>query len=124
AVLPVQHLVADLHIHRDALVLLEPARAHGNDLALLRLLLRGIGDIQTAAHLLRLLERTDNDAVRQRVDLHTGLGGHTVCSSLLWLRLQRVDEKMNLSTLVWRVLAMDSTGGWKPSQAENRRTDL
>jgi hypothetical protein len=26
----------------------------------------------------------DDDAVGQRVDLHTGLGGHTVCSSCLW----------------------------------------
>src|ERR1041385_2241564 len=44
-VLPVEDLVADLHVHRDALVLLEAARANRDDLALLGLLLRGVRDV-------------------------------------------------------------------------------
>src|SRR3954466_4833516 len=87
AVLPVQHLVADLDVHRNALVLLEAARSHGNDLALLRLLLRRVGDVQASAHLFGLLEGPNDDAVGQWVDLDSGLGGHTVSSSFLWLRL-------------------------------------
>src|SRR4051812_31509550 len=82
AVLPVQHLVADFDVHRNTLVLLESARSDGNDLTLLGLLFRRVRDIQPTAHLLALLERTNDDAVGQRADLRTGLGGHTVCFSL------------------------------------------
>src|SRR5687767_13790819 len=76
AVLSVEDLVADLHFHRHSLVLLEAARARSDDFALLRLLLGGVGNVETAAHLLRLFERLDDDAVRQRVDLDAALGGH------------------------------------------------
>src|SRR4051812_37545644 len=82
AVLPVLHLVANLDVHRNALVLLESAGSDGDDLALLRLLLRCVGDIQPTAHLFALLERSNDDAVGQWADLRTGLGGHTVCFSL------------------------------------------
>jgi hypothetical protein len=78
AVLPVEHLVADLHVHRDALVLLESARSDRDDLALLRLFLGGVGDVQAAAHLLRVLQSLDDNTVSQRCDLHGrgALGSH------------------------------------------------
>src|SRR6266566_2534353 len=43
-VLGVDDLVPDLHVEGDPLAVLEPARAHRDDLALLRLLLRGVRD--------------------------------------------------------------------------------
>src|SRR5665647_2265189 len=55
AVLPVQHLVADLHAHRDELAVLVAARTNGDDLTLHRLLLRRVRDVQAAAHLLGFL---------------------------------------------------------------------
>src|SRR5437762_2952193 len=42
AVFSVQHLVPDFDLHGNALVFLEAARSNGDDLALLRLLFRGI----------------------------------------------------------------------------------
>src|SRR5215207_1037014 len=56
AVFPVKHLVADLHFHRHALAVVESARAGGDDLALLRLFLRGVRDEQSAAGLLVAFE--------------------------------------------------------------------
>src|SRR4030095_314616 len=44
AVFPKEDSVADLDIHRDALAFVEAARADGENLALLRLLLGGVGD--------------------------------------------------------------------------------
>src|ERR1700687_5573467 len=67
-VLSVENLVTDLELHRNADVLLEAARANGDDLALLRLFLGGIGDEQRAALLLRLLERSDHHAVCEGCD--------------------------------------------------------
>src|SRR6266513_193947 len=95
AVFSVQHLVADLDVHGDALVLLEAPGTNGDDLALLRLLFRGIRDVEPAAHLLRFLQRLDDDAISQRCDLHTrgALRGHTVlpsvvrgCDVIVWER--------------------------------------
>src|SRR5689334_711326 len=81
AVLSVEHLVADLDVHRDALVLLEAARADGDDLALLRLFFRGIGDIEPAAHLLRVVECPDDDAIGEGSHFHGRrlLGRHAEC---------------------------------------------
>src|SRR6266567_2149987 len=98
AVLSVQDLVANLDVHRDALVLLEAPRPDGEDLALLRLFFRGIRDIQPAAHLLALFKRADDDSVGQRVDLHCGLGGHTVCSSPVYACCGNGVECMEAST--------------------------
>src|SRR5687768_13559928 len=80
AVLPVKDLVADLEVHRDSLALLEAAGADGDDLALLRLLLRGVRDIETTAHLLGLFQCLDDDAISQRADLRRSgaLCGHRV----------------------------------------------
>src|SRR3954467_4417185 len=85
AILPVKDLVADLHVHRHALVLLEPTRSNGDDLTLLRLFLRRVGDIHSAAHRFGFFQRPNDNAIGQWADLHTGLGGHTVCASCLWL---------------------------------------
>lgn len=52
AVLGVQHLVADLDIHRDALALVvTTARANGQDFTLLRLLLGIVRNVQTGSGL-------------------------------------------------------------------------
>ncbi len=45
----------------------------GDDLALGRLLLGGVGDVQPAAHRLGLFARQDDDAILERVDLELGL---------------------------------------------------
>src|SRR6478752_1585226 len=74
AVLPVDHLVADLEVHRDPGPLLEPAGADRDDLALGGLLLGGIRDVEAAAHRLGLLGRRDDHAVLERLDLEAGLG--------------------------------------------------
>src|SRR6266566_1545441 len=69
AVLAVKNLVADLELHRDADVFLIPTRAHGDDLALLGLFLGGVGDEKSPAHLLRVLERLDDDSIGEGSDL-------------------------------------------------------
>src|SRR5574341_100799 len=56
AVFSVQHLLADLQLHWDALTLLVTPRADGHDLALLRLLFRGVRDVEPAPHLLGFLQ--------------------------------------------------------------------
>ena len=78
AVLAVQHLVTDLHVHRHALVFLVTARANGNHSTLLRLFLGGIRDIKPTAHLLRFFKRLDDDAIGERRYLRGTLSGH-VC---------------------------------------------
>src|SRR5437762_55205 len=74
AVLPVDHLVADLEVHRDPGTLLEPAGADRDDPTLGGLLLRGVGDVEAAPHRLGLLGRHDDHAVLERLDLEAGLG--------------------------------------------------
>src|SRR6266581_8578727 len=69
AVFPVDDAIPNFQLHRDRLTLLPPAGAHGDDFALDRLLLGGIGDVQSALHRLGLLHRPDRDAIGQRVDL-------------------------------------------------------
>src|SRR6266550_778337 len=85
AVLSVKNLVSDLELHRNADVLLEPAGTDCDDLALLRLFLGGVGDEQSTAHLLRVLERLDDDAIGEGSDLSAGLGfrGHSLAALLL-----------------------------------------
>src|SRR5262245_9282916 len=70
-VLPVQDLVADLHVHGEHLAVLGGlALAGGHHEALLRLLLRAVRDDDPAALRLLRLDRLDQDAVAQRLDLH------------------------------------------------------
>src|SRR4029450_6617454 len=65
AVLSVQDLVADLDAPGNALAFVEAARANGDDLALLRLFLGGVRDVETSAHLLGLFQWLDDDGIRQ-----------------------------------------------------------
>src|SRR5438309_2318215 len=62
-VFPVEHLVPDLDVHRDPGALLEPPRAHGEHATLGGLLLRGIRDIQPAAHRFDLVVGSDHDPI-------------------------------------------------------------
>src|SRR5256886_1797274 len=68
AVLPVDHAIPNLQLHRDRLALLPPPRSNGDDFALDRLFFGGIRDVQSTLHRLRLLHRPDRDAIGQRVD--------------------------------------------------------
>ena len=66
-----QHAVAGLHVERlDLAVLVAGARADGDDLALLRLLLGGVRNDDAALRLLLRLDAADDDAVVQRTKLH------------------------------------------------------
>src|SRR4029450_1555501 len=70
AVLAVENGVADLDVERDPLlaVVVEPARADREDLALLRLLLGGVRNDQAGGRRLLGVERLDDDAVLERLD--------------------------------------------------------
>ena len=70
AVLAVDDLVADLDVERDALVavLVPAAGADGEDLALLRLLLRRVRNDEAGGGGLLRLEGLDDDAVFERLD--------------------------------------------------------
>src|SRR5262249_46669370 len=64
AVLADQDAIALLHLDGDALAVLgQAARAHGDDLALLRLLLRGVGDDDAAPNGLLLLDTANEQPV-------------------------------------------------------------
>ena len=72
AVLAVDDDVADLDVERDTLlaVVVALALADGDDLALLRLLLGGVGEDQTGLGLLLGLRRLDDHAIAQRLEIH------------------------------------------------------
>src|ERR1700712_1645784 len=76
AVLAVEHLVADAHVERDAVAVLEPTRADREDDALLGLLLRGVRDHEAAGSRRLGLDGLDDDAVLERLDGDLGRGGH------------------------------------------------
>src|SRR5262249_49582497 len=82
AVLAVQHHVADLDIHGHALGarVVEATRADRENLALLGLLLRGVRDDQARRGRLLGLERTDHDAVFERLENNLGGGRHDLTS--------------------------------------------
>src|SRR6267143_4006424 len=65
AVLPVDHAVTDLQLHRNHFPLLPPSGADRDDLPLNRLLLSGVRDVQAALHRFGLLHRPDRHAVGQ-----------------------------------------------------------
>src|SRR5437660_11811047 len=66
-----QHAVADLHIDRDELAgLIAPAGTDGDDLALLRLFLCGVGNDDPAGALLFGVDALDDDTVVKRTGLH------------------------------------------------------
>src|SRR5690242_1317464 len=82
AVLAVQHHVADLDVDGHALGarVVEAARAHGQDFALLGLLLGGVRDNQAGRRGLLSLERLDHDPVFERLDNYLGGGRHDLTS--------------------------------------------
>src|SRR5215208_6510202 len=63
AVLRVEDLVALGHVERAALAVLDGTVADGDDLALLGLLLRGIGEDETASGRLLLLDRLNDQPI-------------------------------------------------------------
>src|SRR5918998_465159 len=70
AVLAEQHAVAGLHVKLLAGAALPvTAPPHGDDLALLRLFLRGVGDDDAAPNLLALLDAAQDYAVVKRSDV-------------------------------------------------------
>src|SRR5262249_55952090 len=70
-VLPEQDGVARLDVEWDALaVVLRLAGAGGDDLALLRLFLGGVGDDDPADLLFAFFDALDDDAVVKRSDVH------------------------------------------------------
>src|SRR4051812_7778777 len=70
-----QHAVAGLDVEADELAgLVAAARADGDDLALLGLLLGGVRNDDSALGLFLALETTDDDAVVQRTKLCFGHG--------------------------------------------------
>src|SRR5439155_18468634 len=81
AVLGVDHRVADLHVDRHAVALVvEATGADGEDRALLRLLLGGIGDHDARRRRGLRLVRLDQNPVLERLDrnLRRGSHGHTL----------------------------------------------
>src|SRR5947199_6018149 len=72
AVLRVEDLVALGDVERDALLALvvKAAVADGDDLALLRLFLRGVGEDDPAGGRLLLLDRPHDEPVAQGLELH------------------------------------------------------
>src|SRR4029453_1639151 len=72
-VLAEQDPVARLDVERELLALVGNLPvADGNDLALLGLLLRGVGDDDAAVPVLRLLDALDEDPVVERAKLDLG----------------------------------------------------
>src|SRR3954451_18003478 len=77
AVLRVDDHVADVHVERNAVaVVVDAAGAHGDDRALLRLLLGGVRDDQTGGGGGLGLVGLDHDPVLQRLDGDLGSGRH------------------------------------------------
>src|SRR5262249_38853454 len=85
SILGVDHRVADLHVDRDPVALVvEATWAHSEDRALLRLLLRGVGNDDARRRGGLGLVRLDQDAVLERLDrnLRRGTHGHTLLGHL------------------------------------------
>src|SRR5205814_1047404 len=67
AVLRVDDPVADPHVHRDSVTVLEPSRPNRHDFALLRALLGGIGDDDAGRRRVVVFAGMDRDAILQRL---------------------------------------------------------
>src|ERR1700683_2645071 len=88
AVLAVKDLVALLHVQRDALaVLVQLAVADGEDLALLRLLLGGIGQDEATCSGQLLLDRSHDQTIAQGLELHVEKPPSRECDRRLTARL-------------------------------------
>src|SRR2546430_15687773 len=71
---PEQHAVTDLEVDRDELTgLVAASRAHGDDLALLRFLLSGVGDDDAAGGFFLGIDALDDDAIVKRTKTHAFL---------------------------------------------------
>src|SRR3984957_6376082 len=84
-----QYPVARFEFERDQLAALVPStRPHGDDLALLRLLLVGVGNYDAAFRLVLTLDTADDDTVMQWTEFHeflsrsTGDAGQANCPGL------------------------------------------
>src|SRR3954453_1854012 len=75
AVLAVEPGVTDADVERQTLTVLETTRTHGQDDALLGLLLGSVRDHETRRGGLLGLKRLDHDAVLKRLDGNLGVGG-------------------------------------------------
>src|SRR6202035_1496482 len=82
AVLAVQHHIADLDVDRHSLGsrVVEATRAHGQDFALLGLLLGRVRDHKSGRRGLLRLERADHNPVFERLDYYFGGGRHDLTS--------------------------------------------
>src|SRR2546428_261215 len=77
--------VAFLHREREVLaVVVDLAGAHGDHLALLRLLLGGVGDDEAAVLLVLLLEALDENAVMERAQRRLHCLSHSGSASLFF----------------------------------------
>ena len=84
-VLAEQDAVADLHIERNHFAVFQAlAFADGDYFAFLGLFFGGVGNVQTALHLLLLLNPFDHDAVVERTNFH---GKPTSVDEILSIRL-------------------------------------
>src|SRR5438445_7906918 len=79
AVLPVHHPVPHLQLHRDHVPLLAASGTYRDHLALDRLFLGRVGDVETTLHRLRLLHRPDTHPIREREDLKFRLRSRCGC---------------------------------------------
>src|SRR5437870_4123901 len=79
AVLPVYHPVPHLQLHRDHVPLLAASGTYRDHLALDRLFLGRVGDVETTLHRLRLLHRPDGHPIREREDLKFRLRSRCGC---------------------------------------------
>src|SRR5690606_4847848 len=111
---------ADLDVHRHPIALLETPRTHRDHLALGRLLLGGVGDVQPTPHLLRLVARPHHDAILERRHLELALR-HCLVSTICW-----VEQNDPAGTPAWHSLHGSANGrssyaAPRPSQATTGR---
>src|SRR5215467_1368491 len=98
-----QHPVARLHVDRDQLAgLVAAARADGDDLAFLRLLLGGVRDDDAAGGLLLGIDAAHDDAVMQGTEFRLGHGFLIAADAAWWTETRDLD---GIGTLRWRVPA-------------------
>src|ERR1700712_1447177 len=131
AVLAVDHLVADVDVERDAVaVVVDAAGADRQDLALLGLLLGGVGDDQTRRRGLLGVQRLDDDPVLEGLDvdrhvvdlhfLHSWGVGFAVLATNHW-HTHRESANPETSTLARRVPARGADCEDAPVELEDVR---
>ncbi|CRI65345.1 hypothetical protein THIOKS12330042 [Thiocapsa sp. KS1] len=123
-ILAEQHAIADLHIQRAALAVVEDlALAHGDDLALDRLLGGGVRDHDAAGGRALFFHATDNNAVVQGTNLHVVVSS---CDRRIGSALGQPMSVHPVSTHLKRVLIVEpypclsSVGGFGGHQSSRR----